>query len=51
LIKWLARRARARYVDFNEKGKLRDPFEEFNENDALEDCKKVIEFMKKLIGD
>jgi len=54
LTKWLARRARARYVDFNEKGKLRVPFEEFNENDALEaleDCKKVIEFTKKLIGD
>jgi len=33
------------------KRKLRVPFEEFNENDALEDCKKVIGFMKKLIGD
>lgn len=54
LTKWLARRARAHYVDFNRTGRLRAPYEEFNEKDpleALEDCKKVIESVKKLLED
>jgi len=54
LTKWLARRARAHYVDFNRTGRLRAPYEEFNEKDALEaleDCKKVIESVRKLIED
>jgi HEPN domain-containing protein len=52
LTKWLSRRARAHYVDFNEMGRLRAPFEEFDEADAVEvlrDCRVVIEFVKKLI--
>jgi len=52
LTKWLARRARSHYVDFNETRRLRAPFEEFDEKDAsgaLKDCRKVIEFVKKLI--
>lgn len=52
LTKWLARRARAHYVDFNRTGRLRTPYEEFDEKDAseaLEDCKKVIHFVRKLI--
>jgi HEPN domain-containing protein len=52
LTKWLARRARAHYVDFNRAGRLRTPFEEFDEKDALEalkDCRKVINFVRKLI--
>jgi len=43
LTKWLARRSRAHYVDFNETGRLRTPFEEFDElnaSEALRDCRK-----------
>jgi len=52
LTKWLAKRSRAHYVDFNEHGRLRTPFKEFGELDAseaLNDCRKVIEFVRKLI--
>ena len=44
LTEWLVRRSRAHYVDFNETGRLRTPFEEFDEGDAseaLKDCRKV----------
>jgi HEPN domain-containing protein len=39
-------------VDFNRTGRLRTPYEEFDEEDALEaleDCKKVVESVRKLI--
>lgn len=52
LTKWLARRVRAHYVDFNRTGRLRTPYEEFDETDAseaLKDCRKVINFVRKLI--
>ena len=52
LTKWLARRSRARYVDFNETGKLRVPLDEFGEADApeaLRDCKKVLGFVRGLV--
>jgi HEPN domain-containing protein len=51
LTKWLARRSRARYVDFNEAGKLRVPLDEFGEaeaSEALRDCKKVLAFVREL---
>lgn len=52
LRKWLTKRARAQYVDFNSTGKLRVPHREFDESDAreaLEDCRRVIEFTRGLI--
>lgn len=52
LRRWLVKRARAQYVDFNSSGKLRVPHREFGESDAreaLEDCRRVIKFTRGLI--
>lgn len=54
LRKWLAKRSRAQYVDFNATGKLRVPHEEFNEKDAVEalrECNKVINFVMNLLSE
>lgn len=50
---WLTKGAKAQYVDFNSSGKLHIPHQEFDKTDAegaLEDCRRIMEFTKSLIG-